>query len=46
MSITYFIMTINEQYLHRTIWYTSTCGRTPMGLLYELDSMVIEITLI
>jgi len=30
--------------LHRITWYTSTCGRTYMCLLYRLNPMVTNVT--
>jgi hypothetical protein len=30
------MMLTNEQYLHRMTWYTGTCSRTAMSLLYML----------
>jgi hypothetical protein len=41
--ITYFMMMINEQYLYCMTWYTGTCGRTTISLLYRLDPIVINI---
>jgi len=29
--------------MHCMTWYTSTCGKTAMSLLYRLDPIVIEI---
>jgi len=43
ISITYFMTTINEQYLHCMTWYTGTCGRTAMNLVYGLRPMATEI---
>jgi len=42
-SITYFMMMINEQYLHCITWYTGTFGRTAIGLLYRIDPVVTYI---
>jgi hypothetical protein len=35
MSITYFMMTINESYLHCITLYIGTCGKTAMGLWFD-----------